>query len=167
MIRALAISVLLAGYSFAATLPLETKYYQTGGDVVSAQKDVSDLSADIYKLRVLCKADTDTAVFYLPLPYNTDRVNIEWSAVASTADSVYIDMKYGSIFEVQQAETPIFYGVLQDSSLYWYKGLRQYSVTGPENLLSSRYFVVKIRGCSKLPAAGAYVTIKVTIPKKG
>lgn len=155
----------IATLLFIAATNLSSKYYQTDGDVVQAILDESDPTAKIYRLTVLCKADTDTAVFYIPMPNGTERVGIEWSAV-STNDSVYVEIKYGSVFEVQQADAAIYYATLQDTLLYWYKSARQYSVTGPEDLLSSRYFVVKVKGSSKLPAGGAYITLKVTIPKK-
>lgn len=150
----------------AASSPLPTKYY-TSSDIISATIESADPSATVYRVAVKCTTATDSAVLYIPMPYGTERVGLEWIAKCADADSVFFDIKYGSIFEVQAGDTAVYYETVQDSSLYWYKRVRQYSVTGPEELLSSRYFVLFARGCSKLPAAGAYLYLKVTIPKKG
>ena len=159
------LALLIPSGLLAIETPLETRYYQSGHDVMGATVDKEDPAATFYRLITTVKADTDSAWYYLPMPNGAENVRVEWVAT-STNDSVYVEIKYGARIAVLSSDPTVFYGTIQDTLLYWYKATRQLNVIGPEELLSSRYFVVTVKGSKKLPAGGATVTIKVTIPKQ-
>ena len=159
------IAVLVSVQAFAVETNLAPRYYQSGHDVIGAYVNSEDPSVTIYRLQTSVKADTDSAWYYLPIPNGVTNVRVEWVA-SSSNDSVYVEIRYGALFAVLSADRPIFYDTIQDTLLYWYKASRQLAITTPEELFSSQYFVVSVKGSKKLPATGAVVTVKVSIPKK-